>query len=447
VAVTGLVDYGPGYAENPPVTAADFDEIAALGFDFVRLPVSWSRIEPRPGVYDRAYLGLVDQTVRSAQERGLLTLVDLHLDRYSSQLVRADEADGAPGWATLTPATPCPAKLASADCIRAAWESFWQDRKVGGVDLQQHYIAALVALSRQLRAEPGLAGIELMNNPSTGDLSSPAFERSELWPFWRRAITALRAAGERRPLWIDRAASTETADAEQSGLPARLSGDRGLVYAPHDYTAVFSTPAWPAGGTARLAQWYATARHDAAALGTAFAVGEWGGQAGGAWEQLLSSKLDLQDSGAVSSAFWMWKQRPGFYNWPVVQVDGTLRSDTGRAQALSRPHADAVPGSLVGERFDGARLTVELGGAGGAGGTGGAGGAGGAGGTATLWSGTQVLAGGPSPLPAPLTHVTIDGRPATATLSPKRYADGGVSLLGYLVDVHVPPGRHTIELG
>src|ERR1700728_1160730 len=42
VRVTGLVQYAPDYDENPALSAADFQEIAALGFDYVRLPVSWS---------------------------------------------------------------------------------------------------------------------------------------------------------------------------------------------------------------------------------------------------------------------------------------------------------------------------------------------------------------------------------------------------------------------
>jgi hypothetical protein len=431
VAVTGLVDYPSDYAENPPVSAADFDEIAALGYDYVRLPVSWSLIEPRPGSFSSGYLGRVLSTVRAAERRGLRVLVDMHIDRYAKTLAPGDEADGAPGWATLTPARPCVPNLGSSACVTAAWESFWADRSVGGTGLQEHYIAALRALSRRVAGERDLLGLELMNNPSPGRFGSPEFEHRRLWPFWRKAIGALRDAGERRPLWLDRAASSERTDSEPGGRMTRFSNDANLVYAPHDYTGVFSSPAWPSGGTARLSSWYAGALHDASALHAPLVVGEYGSQAGGAWDQWLQAQLDLQDSLRVGSAFWMWKQRTGFYDWPVVRVDGSLRTDSSRAQVLSRPHPDAVPGRLLGFRFDGSALSLAVDGRGG---------------VAVLWSGTQVVSGGSSALAAPLTRVTIDGRSVASQVEPKRFSAQGVSLLGGVVSVRVPSGRHTITL-
>jgi hypothetical protein len=127
----------------------------------------------------------------------------------------------------------------------------------------------------------------------------------------------------------------------------------------------------------------------------------------------------------------MWKQRPGFYDWPLVQVDGSLRPGSLRAQQLGRPHPNAVPGRIEQVLFDGRHLTIR---------------ARGAGGDAELWSGVVVRAGGPSPLPAPLTHVAIDGKPVAATLRPRRFATPTVSLLGYLVSVRVPAGEHLITL-
>lgn len=428
VAVTALIRYGPGYAENPAAGDRDFAEIAALGFDFVRLPVSWSRIEPRPGVVDAGYLDRVAALVRDARRHGLSVLVDMHNDRYSAGLAPHDEADGAPAWATLVP-SGCPGQPSPDDCQRAAWSSFWANRTVAGEGLQRHYLAALLAVSRRLRHAPGIAGFELVNNPSSGGTPSPAFERTQLWPFYRRAIRALRADGETRALWIDRAGSAERSDAV-SPLP-RLSGDGNLVLAPHDYAGVFSVPSWPAGGSARLGGWYAAAVHQAIGQHMGLAVGEWGGSAGGPGDGLLATKLGVQDATALGSSFWMWKQRPGYYNWELVNLDGSLRSDSLRAQMLSRPHPDAIPGRLDSFSFAGGALTVPLDGPGG---------------TAVLWSGTQVLAGGRSAISAPLTHATVDGHPVGAALDPVGFRSGSVWLRGYRVRVRVPAGRHSLVL-
>jgi endoglycosylceramidase len=431
VAVTGLIDYAPDYEENPPVTAADNGEIAALGFDFVRLPVSWSLIEPSPGHYDASYLGLIAQTVQWARAKGLYVLIDMHNDRYNKALAPHNEADGAPGWATLTPLIPCVVSATPVACERDAWQSFWTNRAVAGKGLQQHYIGALAAVSQAVRGDRAIAGIELMNNPSTGYTPSPQFDRTQLWPFYRKAIRALRDAGEQRPLWIDRSASSEQSDADPAGVPAPFSDDRQLVYAPHDYAGVFSSATWPGSGPQLPAQWYAAARADAAALGMPIEVGEWGNAAGGAWEQLVPAKLDLQDAGVAGSSFWMWKQRPGFYDWPVVQLNGALRTDSMRAQQLSRPHPDAVPGTIDSISFDGTRLSV---------------GVHGPGGRAVFWSGTEVLAGGQSALARPLTHVFVDRRAAVTTQRRVGYASAGVSLVGYLVSVPFRSGRHTVVL-
>ena len=431
VGVTGLVRYATDYAENPPVAAGDFAEIAALGLDFVRLPVSWSAIEPAPGSIDAAYLRRVAATVTAARRQGLRVVVDLHLDRYSAGLAPGDEADGAPPWATLVP-SGCPAQPSPGDCQRAAWQSFWAGRRVAGATLQDHYIRALRALSLALRGDTAVAGLELMNNPASGGQPSPAFETDQLWPFYRRAIAALRADGETRPLWIDRAASAEQRDGEVAGLPAGLSGDGNLVLAPHDYVGVFSKPDWPAGGSARLRGFYADALREAAARRMALVIGEWGAQAGGAWDALLAAKLGLQDTAGVGSAFWMFKQRPGFYGWNLVSLDGGLRTDSTRAQLLSAPYPRAVPGRLVACDYGQGRLTVRYDAP--------------RPGTALLWSGTRIRAGGAPGVATPLTHATVDGRPVTVTLSPRAFADRVVSLAGDVVAVPVPAGTHTLVL-
>lgn len=430
VAANALIQYASDFQEEVPATAQDFAEMAALGFDVVRLPVSWSRIEPEPGQFDPGYLEQIAQLVRWAQSAGLYVWVDMHQDRYNRNLWPGQEVDGAPDWATITDGVPCLALEATTACAQAAAQNFWDDAQVAGEGLQEHYLQALLAVSRRLRSDRSLLGIELMNEPTPGFVAPPAFERLELWPFYQRMIAGLRQDGEHRMLWFEPNLLRDVTDVD-SGAPAPFSGDPDLVYAPHIYTEVFSPPQQPSGVKAHLRASFQTAELEARAYGAPLVDGEWGGGAGGSWEQWMSDELDLQDQYVVGSAFWIWKQQPGFYNWQTVQIDGSLRPDSMRAQMLSRPHPDAVPGVLESISYTPGLLRVRVTGHGG---------------IALLWSGTEVLAGGPTLLRQPLTAATVDGHPAAVGLTTRRFTASKVSLLGYLVRLRVPPGEHTIAL-
>src|SRR3954449_2773246 len=56
VNVNALAEYWKGtpFPTTFPLAPDDPDRMAAIGWDAVRLLVSWSRIEPQPGTYDEA---------------------------------------------------------------------------------------------------------------------------------------------------------------------------------------------------------------------------------------------------------------------------------------------------------------------------------------------------------------------------------------------------------
>jgi beta-glucosidase len=58
--------------------AADFDRAAELGMNSLRMSVEWSRIEPRPGVFDEAALRKYREMVSLLRTRGLKPLITLH---------------------------------------------------------------------------------------------------------------------------------------------------------------------------------------------------------------------------------------------------------------------------------------------------------------------------------------------------------------------------------
>jgi hypothetical protein len=437
-----LVQYsdqpGCAFQETVPLTRSGLAEMAALGFDFLRLAVSWSRIEPAPGVLASRYLGHIHRIVEEARAYGIAVLVDLHQDRYNRHLWCGQEVDGAPDWATVTAGAPCTPIAISTLCAQVAAQAFWSDAPAAGQELQQWYLRAL---AQTVGGEPNLAGLELMNEPTPGLVGPGAFELSELYPFYRRMISGLRASGFQAPIWFEPSVLRDTTD---DALPeaARFSDDPQLVYAVHIYTGVFSSPPGPDNSELQLAQSYRNAASEARVFGTPWVDDEFGSDASSAWDGWLARQLALQNWFVVGSGFWVWQQQPGFYGWSVVYTNGTLRTHTKRAQLLSLPHVDVVPGRLLGTELTGPlsggarrlRATVQSP----------------AGGTAVLWSGTAVEAGGYSLLSAPRRRVTVDGRPVPARCVPARFArqtsTSRLVLTGCRIEVWVPPGRHTVAL-
>lgn len=420
-----LVHYPDYFRQTVPLRRSDIREMAALGFNFLRLPINWSLLEPAPGAYSRPYLRRIERIVDWAEAEGMWVLVDFHQDRYNRNLRPGDEADGAPDWATLTDGKPCEEAFFTSPCSIAAYDNFWTNAVVAGKPLQAHYRAAMKEVSRRLRDHPRLLGLELMNEPTFGSIGSPRFEREQLWPFYDRMIDGLRRDGEKRMIWFEPSILRDVIDVDPGGAES-FSDDGNLVYAPHIYTGVFND-----GDLDRLRGSYAAAAEEAAAYGAPWVDGEWGGGNDPAGEERLVANLDLQDEYLAGSGFWMWKQQPGFYDWHTVEPDGSLRQDSMRAQNLSRPHLDAAPGRILKTRWNGHGLVSTVRGGGG---------------TVRAWSGTVVRRGGETLIRRPRVRVRIDGEPVRSTRRRKEFATDDVALDGYRISFPLPRGRHVIEL-
>jgi endoglucanase len=58
-------------------TAAEVDAYAAAGFNVVRLPFAWERLQPKPnGPFDEKYLAGLDEVVRAAGAKGVAVIVE-----------------------------------------------------------------------------------------------------------------------------------------------------------------------------------------------------------------------------------------------------------------------------------------------------------------------------------------------------------------------------------
>jgi len=185
--------------KNPPFVRSEFTDadarlLADEGFTLARIGFIWEGVEPKPGVYDDAYIQRVLDLDSLLGRYGIRTLVDFHQDAWS----RSTGGDGAPAWATLG---------RSADDSFAA---FWRDDKgPGGVGIQTRFVDAWEHVARALAGHANILGLDPFNEPYPGsdfpppcsDFSPcPSFESGPLAAFYRRVIGAIRSGGAQQTI-------------------------------------------------------------------------------------------------------------------------------------------------------------------------------------------------------------------------------------------------------
>jgi endoglycosylceramidase len=157
-----------GYMGN--LGPSDFAQIRSWGMNAVRLGIIWDGLEPKPGVFDKAYLESIARQVAAAKAQGLYVLLDMHQDLYSVKF-----GDGAPAWATLDEGKPH-AQVADwndayyvSEDVQTALDHFWANSPApDGVGLQDHYAKAWQFVAARFKDEPAVLGYDLMNEPFPG---------------------------------------------------------------------------------------------------------------------------------------------------------------------------------------------------------------------------------------------------------------------------------------
>lgn len=359
VNVNGLVDYpvpgpaGPAqvayptdpaaYADgrcpprNPAVesmTVCGFDarQLRAFGYNSVRLALSWSLLEPRPGRIDRTYLARVAQVVGWLGAQGIYTVLDLHQDAWSKYLYTARpgscppptsdvrgrrEADGAPSWASVVVSPACQLRARELDpAVQEAFQRFWSDAPApDGVGLQEHFAGVVAALARRFRDDPAVAGYDLLNEPSPGFVAPNVFDAAELFPFYAKVVAGVRSAvpGFRQLFFVEPDIARDITDERTVFAPwSAYSRYRNVVYSPHVYTRVFTPDAYLAGAAGTptflpLHRGYDTAAADARALGLPLWVGEFGNAVADD-DTVLRDHYANADRLGIGSSLWVWKQ-------------------------------------------------------------------------------------------------------------------------------------------
>lgn len=385
VNVNHLGDYFEGAAGVPavlPFSRDDLEQISAFGLNHVRLLVSWSLLEPEPGVRDEAYLDRIRQAVGWAGDLGLYVVLDMHQDAWGKHINTAPDEicaaplgpaigwDGAPEWATFTDGlSRCRLQLREASlAVASSWQSFWLDRPAAdGVGIQQHLVDTWAWLAAAFKDDPTVAGYDLLNEPNPGVLLGVT-DAVSLGEYHRRALEAIRAAeagGLTKIVFFEPVA---TWSALAVGLPRPWTLDDQIVFAPHIYLGSISADVALTGEEViPLRRGFERARLESSVFGTTFWVGEWGEFGGNA--DYTRRFAPLEDEFQVGSAFWQWKQAcgdPHGVSWPdggtprasgnVVRVRcGDPATPAGvpiglvehNTDVLSRPYPRAFPGTVT----------------------------------------------------------------------------------------------------
>lgn len=362
----------PQYPAPVLPKASDFPQMAALGMNSVRLLLSWSKVEPQPGVYDEGYLAEVRRQIELAAAQGLYVIVDMHQDAWGKYIATREAGetcippleaaigwDGAPEWATITDGlTTCRIyQREVSPAVQAAFTNFYLD--IQGI--QTRFVAMWQHVVSEVAPYDNVIGYDLFNEPNPGFLVE-ADAITYLSTFYTRLVTAIRATEAGLPNPVQHIIFFEP-DIIWSLLGITLptlpvfTNDTNLVFAPHFYCG--------AGAPSSTSQCFSNAKAVAEQLyQTTFWVGEWGYY--GAPDTIGPDVYDFasnQDQNLVGAAEWQWVQAcgdPHTISTPggkpgdtVVQLklngcpgDVDLGFVQANAMAMSRAYPRFAPGQL-----------------------------------------------------------------------------------------------------
>jgi len=323
----------------PDLTEAETSRIEELGWNVLRIPVSWSGLEPQPQQYAEAWMQKLDAVLAMGHEHSFYVIIDMHQDAYSKEIGE----DGEPLWAITPPPTQLlegpysDARRLTAQVLNAGYSFFADANAMDGRDLQGAYVTAVQQIVQHVVGDPAVLGYEAFNEPVV-------LNYQLLDAFHQTFATGVHAIDADAPVLFEPVSTrNETDDAV---IPVSPFGSPG-AYAVHIYTGIFSTltPAWSATNenAAELAPSMAHADLERAGWGTPLFVSEFGCDQtqpqGPVW---MSAELDLQDQYLSSSTAWEFS---GLGAWGFHDDDGNERPAT--TYIMSRMFPRAVAGDLL----------------------------------------------------------------------------------------------------
>ena len=190
----------------PARYGAYLDVAKSMGFNVIRLPVSWAELEPSSGRFSTSYLDAVKRVVDIAEEKGMYVVVDMH------QL----KMDGFPAWVVL--------RFKTSDQAAAA---FWHDSA-----RQLELVKAWKTLASLLKDRSAVAGYDLLNEPYGGTIMWQDFAPI-LNEFYSRLISEIRNVDAGHIIFFE---PTEGVCILGEHIALRPAG-MNLAFSPHFYVS------------------------------------------------------------------------------------------------------------------------------------------------------------------------------------------------------------------
>jgi len=256
-----------------------------LGFNVVRLPISWANLEPQPGLFDPNYLqSFVDQDVQWAKAAGIYIILDMHQYNWAEKF----GGSGAPDWAVQ-------AYPANELGLREAVSEFWADD-----NLQAHLLSVWTQLAQHYANEPAVAGYDIFNEPWIYTSIIPTLNATRVDAFDTKAIQAIRAADKNHILFL------EPANLDNFKIPPTTN----IVWSPHFYPLAFANEYYPQNSTLLQLDFEAKYKTFVIGLNAPMFIGEFGAfiPDPGSSVRWTQDAVTLFDQNNASWAWWAYTE-------------------------------------------------------------------------------------------------------------------------------------------
>jgi endoglycosylceramidase len=391
----------PGKPWN--MSAADASLMSRLGFNVVRLGMTWRGLEPGmapandpaictpgpphdPGQFSQAHLGSYLRNLRRTVDLlgrfHIYTILDMHQDVYNE----AFDGEGTPNWAVCTDGVPNvdpPGRWSLSYGTAAAgraFHNFWTNDVVG--DLQGEFDRIWAKVASYFRDNPWILGYDPFNEPFSTSLTSLGDEHfdNQLQCFYAgseyvgspvpgastfNCPQQVPAAGVVPSILAsdpDHLIFYEPDNYASHGAPNFVGSMNlpNLVFNVHVYcgfrSPVTGNPTNLEACAAQESRSLGTRREDRSDLasnaqpqGPAWFVSEFGASSS---PPMLAAFTKEANQSLVGWAYWAWK----YYGDPTGSADEALVTSEGQlkptAAVLSATYPEAIAGTPTGVSFD-----------------------------------------------------------------------------------------------
>ncbi len=317
----------------PPLKATSAALMEAEGFDVVRVPISWSLLEPRLGHFSQSYLARIEAMVALCAHYRLYVVLDMHTVDFGV----AFGGSGAPAWLRVPgvpnwhfPGLDRDWQRALSPAVNAALVTFWTDP-----GWQRLYWQAWKYVAASFRDNSNVAGYDLYNEPHPLPVPPGIFGPRLLWPFYANGVGEIAQVDPNHLFILE---GNLLGDLATSVRPIEAPD---LVYSTHLYSGSIVAPTFT-GNPQPLQAELRQGLSEAAQMGAPF----WSGELGISRKRPLAAtwadeEIALSNRYLTGWAWWQWDDND---YWGVSQDAGP--PDMSWLRVLAQPYVRAAPGRL-----------------------------------------------------------------------------------------------------